>query len=207
MNTRVVEVSDEVRSFRPWIGTLIAASLVVSACSFEQSHGYAQSEDGSLSFRYPASWTDVDLQSAGLDWITGIDGSSQPTADNLNQPNLDGPFVVAQVLWLDPSVRDDASLRSLRLLSLNDHPDPAESDDPSVRLVFDDTFVDDNGFEGHHLRFEVDEDGGTSVQEHFAVFDPERNRVHRLWVTCSLSCFTANADAIEDVFDSVRLRP
>lgn len=189
------------------IGTLAGISVLVSACSLEQSHGYVQSTDGSLSFRHPAEWHDVDLQPAGLEWIAGIDGSPTPNADNINAAVVESPFVVAQVYRLEADVRDAASLRSLRLLSLADRPDPAEVDDPSIRLVFDDVVFDDYGFEGHHIRLEIDSDDGTSVEEHLAVFDPERSRVHRLWVTCSLACFEANVSAIEDVFGSVSLRP
>lgn len=189
------------------IGSIAVITVLMSACSFEQSHGYVQSTDGSLSFRHPAEWADVDLQPVGLEWIAGIDGSPQPDADNINAPMVESPFVVAQVYRLEADVRDAASLRSLRMLSFADRPDPAEVDDASIRIVFDDVIVDEHGFEGHHLRLEIDSEDGTSVEEHFAVFDPDRNRVHRLWVTCSLTCFQSHVDAIEDVFGSVSLRP
>ncbi|MDH3682030.1 MAG: hypothetical protein OEV40_19000 [Acidimicrobiia bacterium] len=189
------------------IGSTAAISILLAACGLEQSHGYVQSNDGSLSFRHPAEWQDVDLQPVGLEWIAGIDGSATPDADNINAPLVESPFVVAQVYQLEADVRDSASLRSLRLLSLAERPDPAEVEDPALRLVFDDIVVDENGFEGHHLRLEIDSDDGTSVEEHFAVFDPDRSRVHRVWITCSLACFMANAEAIDDVFGSVSLRP
>jgi hypothetical protein len=194
-------VGTEVKRFPRWIGLSAALTFTVlttaaAGCSLEQEHGYVQSSDQSLSFRHPAEWEPVDLDPVSAEWVAGIDASAEPSGANLDDFVLDAPFVVAQVYPLEPSTRDTVTLQSLRLLALADRRDPVAGDDPSIRLVFHDSFVDDNGFEGHHMRFEVDLESGTAVQEQLAVFDPERTRVQRVRV--------AEIDAI---FDSIRLRP
>lgn len=185
----------------------LVASLGLASCGLEPAHGYVQSADGSLSFRHPAGWEDVDLDSSSIEWVVGIDASSRPSGANLSTFVLDDPFVVAQVLPLDSSSRDTATVASLRRLALNDRRDPLAGDDPSIRLRFHDVFVDDNGFEGHHMRFEVDLEDGTAVEEQIAVFDPTRTRIERVRVACTIECFDAHLGDIDALFDSVRLRP
>jgi hypothetical protein len=185
----------------------VALTAPVAACGLEPRHGYIQSPDGSLSFRHPREWTQVELAPVSVEWVTGVDAAHQPSVDNINTFVLDHPFVVAQVYPLDQSVRDGATLGSLRLLALPDRRDPAASDDPTIRLQFHETVVDEHGFEGHHLRLEVDLDDGTAVEEQFAVFDPQRTRIHRVRVACSASCFDANVEEIEALFRSLMLRP
>ena len=137
--------------------------------------------------------------------MAAIDGSDRPSEENLDTFLLDQPFVVAQVYPLDQDSRDGATLSALRLLALADRRDPAAGDDPRIRLRFHDNVVDDQGFEGHHIRFEVDLDKGTAIEEQFAVFDPERTRIHQVRVACSLACFEANADYIDELFESLTL--
>jgi hypothetical protein len=185
--------------------TVLAA--VVPACSFEQRHGYVQSADQSLSFRHPVGWQPVDLDPISSEWVVGIDASSQPSEANLSEFLLESPFVVAQVYPLEETTRDTVTLESLRLLALADRRDPLAGDDPSIRLVFHEAFVDEHGFEGHHMRFEVDLEAGTAVEEQLAVFDPQRYRIQRVRVACSISCFDAHVADIDALFESVRLQP
>ena len=102
--------------------------------------------------------------------------------------------------------RDEISLEYLRTLALDDRRDPTAGDDPAIRLLFHDEIVDEHGFEGHHLRFEVDFPDGTAVTEHLAVLDPARTRVQHLRVACSSACFEVNTAQIDELFDSVRFR-
>lgn len=191
-----------------WLGGVIAAVVVVAcACSLGQQHGYAQSSDGSLSFRYPPDWEEVDIEPVTVEWVIGLDASPQPSAGNQADYVVGQPFVVAQVLPLEPSVRDQATVSRLRTLALEDRRDPAAGDDPDIRIVFVEDYLDERGFQGQHMRFEVDLETGTAMAEHLAVFDPERNRVQRVRVACSIECFTTNEGVIEEIFDSVRLRP
>jgi hypothetical protein len=206
-----LEVGTEVNRFRRRIGrsaalTFTVLTTVVAGCSLEQEHGYVQSSDQSLSFRHPADWQPVDLDPVAAEWVVGVDASADPSEANLDEFVLDAPFVVAQVYPLDASVRDTVSQQSLRQIALTDGRDPLAGDDPSIRLVFHDSFIDGRGFEGHHMRFEVDLDSGTAVEEQLAVLDPERTRVQRVRVACSLTCFDANTAEIEEIFDSIRLR-
>ena len=190
---------------RPW-PLALGFALLASACSFRQDHGYVQSDDGSLSFRYPAEWHDIGLEPQGAEWIAGIDASVvTPEPD----PGLlrSDPYVVARVLPLRAEPRDEITLRSLRLFALPDQRDPVTSTDDDLRLVFHRDVVDDNGFEGHHMRFEIDVDGKVAVQEHLAVFDPARQRIQQLTIVCSAACFQTNEVDIDDVFGSVRYRP
>lgn len=184
---------------------LLAASAGLVSCGFEQSHEYVQSPDGSLSFRHPRQWNQVDLAPVGLDWLVALDGSADPSPERSSDFFQDAPFLLAQVMPLEPEVREQASLASLRVLALQDGRDPTAGD-PTIRILFHDEIVDEHGFEGHHLRFEVDLEGGTAIAEHMAVFDPARNRVEHIRVACSLDCFEANAGSIDDVFASVRFR-
>jgi hypothetical protein len=205
-------VGTEVNRFRRWAGRSAALTFtvlipVVAACSIEQDHGYVQSADQSLSFRHPADWEAVDVDPISAEWVVGIDASAQPTEDNQAQFVLDSPFVLAQVYPLEATARDTISLASLRLLALTDQRDPLSGDDPSIRLLFHESFIDGSGFEGHHMRFEVDVEDGTAVHEQLAVFDPARTRIQRIRVACSVACFDANSSEIEALFDSVRLRP
>lgn len=177
----------------------------LAACGLEPSHGYVQSADGSLSFRHPRHWSEVDLDPTGLEWVVAIDGSAAPTPDRFADLVRDAPLLLAQVLPLEVELKERASLASLRTLALGDQRDPTE-DDPAFRVLFHDEIVDEHGFEGHHLRFEVDLETGTAVAEHLAVFDPDRNRVEHVRVICSQACFEANQASIEDVFASVRFR-
>ena len=189
------------------LGAFATVLALTSGCGLEQQHGYVQSDDGSLSFRHPIEWSEVEVEPASTEWVAAIDGSDRPSEENLDTFLLDQPFVVAQVYPLDQDSRDGATLSALRLLALADRRDPAAGDDPRIRLRFHDNVVDDQGFEGHHIRFEVDLDKGTAIEEQFAVFDPERTRIHQVRVACSLACFEANADYIDELFESLRLRP
>ena len=99
---------------RGLVGVLASLSIVALGCgAIEQKHGYVQSSDGSLSFRHPIEWQEVELDPITTEWVTGLDASDQPSQDNLLEFLLDEPFLVAQVLPLDPSVRDEATLSSL----------------------------------------------------------------------------------------------
>lgn len=182
-------------------------SFVVAACSVGQQNGYVQSSDGSLSFRHPVSWEDVELTPITTEWVTGIDAASAPSDSNLAVLVLDAPFVLAEVYPLEGTSRDVISLRSLRELALASGIDPTSGEDPEIRMLFHDTIVDEYGFEGHHMRFEINVEDGIAVEEQLAVFDPDRNRIHRVRVTCSTVCFDANLAVIDELFDSIRLRP
>lgn len=185
---------------------MVAIAAFVCGCGLEQRHGYVQSSDGSLSLRHPRQWAEVDLVPAGVEWVVGVDGAADPSATHAVDLVQDAPFVVAQVVPMDADMHDRWSLEVLRALATHDRRDPTTGDDPDMRLLFHRQIVDEHGFEGHHLRFEVDLPSGTATVEHLAVFDRERTRIHRLRVTCSAECFEANEAAIEDIFDSVRFR-
>lgn len=186
------------------IGLVILLAVSVSG-RLERQNGYVSSPDGELTFRYPTSWTGVDLTPLSTEWVTGVDASETPTADHLGTFVLDRPFVVAQVIDLAAADHDQMTISSLRSMALNDKRDPTAGDDPTIRLIFHDPFLDDRGFEGHILRFEVDMPEGTAVEEQFAAFDPERQRIHRVRVACSATCFEAYTEDIESLFDSVHL--
>jgi len=210
-----VEVKAEVeRLRRRWIASsllaLVAIGLVIVlgvalSGRLERQNGYVSSPNGELSFRYPKSWTDVSLTPLSTEWVTGVDASEVPSADHLGTFVLDRPFVVAQVIELAASDRDRMSVSSLRSMALNDRRDPTAGDDPTIRLIFHDPFLDNRGFEGQILRFEVDMPEGTAVEQQFAAFDPGRQRIHRVRVACSASCFEAYNEDIESLFDSVQL--
>lgn len=187
-------------------GLVVLFAALLSACSLEQAHGYVQSSDESLTFRYPADWEEVDVQPLGLEWVTGIDGAVPPSSTNAEDFVQQQPFVVAQVLPLDQTRHDQASKSVLRTLALSDGRDPIAGDDPTIRVLFYEDVLDDRGFEGHRVRFEVDLANGTAIAEQLAVFDPERTKIHRIRVACSDVCFQANAIDIDDIFDSVRFR-
>lgn len=189
------------------LGVLMMLSLVAAACSVEQQHGYVQSSDGSLSFRHPVAWEDVELTPITTEWVTGLDAGSAPSDSNLAQLVLDAPFVLAEVYPLEGTSRDAISLSSLRELALASGVDPTSGRDPEIQMLFHNTIVDEYGFEGHHMRFEINVEDGTAVEEQLAVFDPNRDRIHRVRVTCSTACFDANLVVIDELFDSIRLRP
>ncbi len=180
--------------------------LALPACGVELEHGYVQSSDGSLSLRHPSHWTDLELEATGTEWLAGIDGSPQPAQENFSAPVVAEPFLVVQVLPLQAEVRDEVSLDSLYQVALVDRSQPLNADDPNLQFLVDETFLDDRGFHGHHLRFEVQNEEGVAVEEHLMVFNPDRTSLHRVWITCSADCFEAHSDDIAEVFESVRLR-
>lgn len=190
-------------TLRRSLGCIAALSILVAACSVEQRHGYAQSSDGSLSFRYPAEWTDVGLEPTGLDWVAAIDASSDPSLDHVDAGALDDPVIQARVWTLQPEIRDDINLDVVRSLAIGE----GEIDPATARIVIDERIVDDQGFEGHHTKYEHETDGGTVVEEHLVLLGPARGTVHRISIACSLTCFEVYGDDIDEVFDSVRLRP
>lgn len=181
--------------------------VALAACGTELDNGYVESPDGRLSFRHPIAWQDVGLESSGAEWVAGVDASTDPSKGNSTRFLLDQPFVVAEVYPLTAELRDVVSLRSLLKLALGDHSEVLAGNAEAVRILSDEEYLDDQGFQGHLIRFEIDVDGGTAVEEHFAVFDPERRHVQRIRVACSASCFKTNSDDIESLFDSVRLQP
>lgn len=196
------------RRLRGSLGLWALCGTLVVGCGLSTQHGYVQSEDGSLSLRYPREWTDMPQESVGTEWITGVDGSPQPSETNLLELTGPDPIVIASVYQLDQEARDTTTLDALRRLALPDGRDPTTIDDGSVEVVFNNNFVDENGFEGHHLRFRIDlGDGEVSTAETLAVFDSERTRVQQVRVVCSSLCFADNSDVIDEIFDSVRLTP
>jgi hypothetical protein len=186
------------------VGVAMGAALV-AGCGLEPANGYLQSPDGSLSLRHPREWTEVEVVPLGLEWLAAVDGASTPSGEHQRDFVQDAPFLLAQVVPLNSEFRADASLAQLRTFALPDQRDPAAEPD-GVRVLFHDEIVDERGFEGHHIRFEVRSESGTAIAEHLAVYDPGRTRIQRIRVACSVACFEANTAAIEDVFASVRFR-
>ena len=193
------------RPRRSALSALAVVALLAAACGLEQSHGYVQSDDGSLSLRHPRGWSEVEVAPSGLEWLAAVDAADEPSGQHQTDFVQDAPFLLAQVVPLGAEFRAEVSLATLRTLALQDRRDPA-AEQPGIRVLFHDEIVDDRGFEGHHIRFEVDLDDGTAVAEHMAVFDPTRTRIQRVRVACSTACFAANQEAIDDVFASVRFR-
>jgi hypothetical protein len=193
----------------PWAlpGCLVVGLMVLAGCSTQIENGYVESPDGRLSFRHPIAWQDVGLESSGSEWVAGVDASTDPSTGNRTRFLLEEPFVVAEVYPLTAELRDVVSLSSLVRLAMADHSEVLDADESAVRILSDEDYLDDQGFQGHLIRFEIDVEGGTAVEEHFAVFDPERRHVQRIRVACSAACFESNSDDIESLFDSVRLRP
>lgn len=204
----IVEVGRIVRRLRSSLGLWALGGFLAVGCGLSTQHGYVQSDDGSLSFRHPGEWTNVPQESVGTEWITGIDASAEPSDANLRELTGPDPVVIASVYQLDQQSRDTTNLSALRRLALPDGRDPTLIDDGSVEMVFNRAFLDDNGFEGHHLRFEIElEDGEVSTAESLIVFDSDRTSVQQLRVVCSSTCFADNNEVIEELFDSVRLKP
>lgn len=194
------------RSSPRWISFILSLALIGTSCGLERSNSYAQSSDGSLSFRYPVNWTEVEVEPVATEWVVGIDASSVPSAENQNAASPKDPFVMAQVLELEPEFRQTASIETLRTLSLTDRRDPLSIQDGTIEMLFHESYLDERGFEGHHMRFAYQTLEGRSVTEHFAVFDPGRISVQRVWINCTAACFDTHMSSIEDVFESVRLR-
>lgn len=146
------------------LGSIAMFTVLASACALEQEHGYVQSSDGSLSFRHPIEWSTLDVDPISNEWVAAIDGADPSSDDHRTTIVLDAPFVVAHVYPLDESDRDTLSLGALRLLALADRRDPAAGDEPDIRIRFHDTIVDEYGFEGHHMRFEIDLETGRRLR-------------------------------------------
>lgn len=194
------------RPLRGSLGLWALCGTLAVGCGLSTKHGYVQSEDGSLAFRHPREWTSIPQQAVGTEWITGVDASPEPSDANLLELTGPDPVVIASVYQLDQQSRDTTTLSALRRLALPDGRDPTTIDDGSVEMLFDRSFVDDNGFEGHHLRFEIDLGGGeTSTAEMLAVFNSDRTRVQQVRVVCSSVCFADNSEVIDELFESVRL--
>ncbi len=188
--------------------TIVAAlALLASGCALHTEHGYVTSPDGSLSFRHPREWAQVKLEPLSTEWVTGVDAADQADPAHVGTFVLDRPFVVAQEYKLSATSHDKVALSALRTLALPDRRDPTAGDDPAIRLLAADPFLDQRGFEGQTLRFEVDLPEGTAVAQQLAVLDPARKRVQRVRVACSQACFDANREAIDALFASVRLSP
>jgi hypothetical protein len=207
-----VEVKAEVEVFRrraalsrQSIAGVAVAAVMTTACGLKVENSYVQSPDGTLSFRHPLAWTHVAVEPNSTEWVTGVDASDQASPDHLKTFVLDHPFVVAQVFDLNKTGRDTVTLKDLRSMALPDGRDPTTGADPGIRLIFNESYLDPVGFEGQHIRFEVDLPEGTAVEEHLATFDPDRKQLQRVRVACSLSCFDANRSDIESLFNSVRL--
>lgn len=202
------EVCANVKRLSGFFGLWAICGMAAAGCSLSTQHGYVQSEDGSLSFRYPPEWNDLAVDPVTTEWVAGVDASDQPSLDNLNELTATDPVVLAAVYRLEPRSRDTITLSSLRRLALPTGEDPTEDPDDKVRVLFHNTIVDGNGFEGHHIRFEIDlPEGGTATTEQLAVLDAGRDRVHQVRVNCVTSCFADNAPDIDELFESIRLRP
>lgn len=208
--TKEVEAEVE-RLRRPGVlfgSTLVAAlALFASGCGLHTEHGYVSSPSGSLSFRHPREWGQVKLAPLSTEWVTGVDAAEQPDPAHLDSFVLEHPFVVAQEYKLSTTSHDKVALNTLRTLALPDRRDPTTGDDPGIRLLSADPYLNAKGFEGQVLRFEVDFPEGTAVEQQLAVLDPARKRVQRVRVACSQECFDANRGAIDALFASVRLKP
>lgn len=160
-----------------------------------------------MAFRHPAQWSEVAVAPIASEWVTGVDASDQPSSDHGGDHPLDQPFVVARVFPLSSSGHDQVTVETLRSLILSDGRDPTAADDPTIRLLFNQDYGDNQGFEGQHLRFELDGPEGTAVEEHLAALDPQRKHLHMVSVVCSQQCFDINRADIESLFASLRLRP
>jgi hypothetical protein len=179
--------------------------LALSAC-LHPTFGYLADPGDGFALRYPRSWDEVRADPFGSEWVGAVDAASTPSAQHLQTYAVDAPFLLAQVQRLTPAEADTYTLAQLRQLAKPDHVDPTEVTDGSVRMQFNDPILTDQGFEGHHLRFDLDQDGKTVRVEHFAALSPDRATLYRVRVACLVSCFERNRADIEDVFDSIELR-
>jgi hypothetical protein len=183
----------------------LAAPLLLLASCLQPSYGYLSQPDGGFALRYPRHWDEVPTAPTGAEWVRAVDAADPPSSDHLESYAVGQPFLVAQVLPLSPGDADTYTLARLRQLAHPDRVDPTTVEDGSVRMHFDQPVRTDDGFEGHHLRFELEAEGSTVTVEHFAALAPDRSTVYRVRVACLVDCFEQHASDIEDVFDSIDL--
>ncbi|MGI9604506.1 MAG: hypothetical protein ACR2P0_00060 [Acidimicrobiales bacterium] len=186
----------------------IATGLV--ACGVGAEHQYVQSDDGSLSFRLPHEFTDVDVETRGLDWIVGLDASPSPSNANLSVLAGDYPFILAQSVQLTQEQRSLVSQQQLRTLAIpvsegGERRDPL-GDFEDVRLIFHEPFVDDLGFEGHVLQLELDVEGRTASEVQVVALNPERWAYHRVRIACTVDCMAENENLVADILSSIQMR-
>lgn len=182
----------------------LAVLLGLSAC-LEPTYGYLAHPDAGFALRYPRDWDEVTVAPTGSEWVRAVDAAEPPSGQHLGTFTLDDPFLVAQVLPLGAADADSYTLAQLRELAHPERVDPATVGDGSVRIDVDEVVLTEDGFEGHHLRFDVDLEGGTATVEHFAALAPDRGTVYRVRVACREACFDRHAGDIGDVFDSIDL--
>lgn len=182
-----------------------AAALGVAGC-VDPTYGYLSEPDAGFALRYPEDWDEVAVDPTGVEWIRAVDAAEPPSSAHLDTFAVDAPFLVAQVLPLGTDDADTYTVSQLRQLAHPERLDPTAVTDGSVRVDVDERVVTDDGFEGHHLRFDLDLDGGETVTvEHFAALAPDRDTVYRVRVACREACFDRSATDIGEVFDSIDL--
>lgn len=192
----------------------LAAVLVVAAGCAGSGYTYHSNRDEKLYFKVPDDWTVFDTEDllpetggdAGGGWVRGFAGGNRPSPDAVRAITHSEPRGYVEIIPLDVMERDELSLATLR--STNFGTDPLlfaqENPDGPLEILDYHDIVLDAGPHGVRIQVAITpEDGrGTAIIDQTVLVDKATTKRYVLSIGCSVECWDAHHDEIEEVIES-----
>jgi hypothetical protein len=195
---------------------LLIVLLALAACGGPDAK-YVSNAKAGLFVKIPTRWQTVELQAGDVKpdglaatpevWRVGIDGAPEPRRSDFESNAPSEPNGLVEVIPIDPSkLNSSPSLAMLRdLVTQTTDPSTGQATTAPVSILRDEEVSMSSGYWG--LRTTVQSTAAPQVTlEQLALFDPGVHRLYRVTINCSSACFSAHADDIESILDSLTLR-
>lgn len=225
------------RSSRPrvWpgrLGAVLALTLALSACGLtNDGYTYVSNQKERAFFKLPDDWKQFRIKAAtttdrptpierGVPWKVVFDGSSKPKIANFDLSHPTKPVGAAEVVTLSSQGQEqmnDEMLRSWALDGITDGTvDPVDlwrNGDDRVEVVSYTRFANKGGVWGSKIVVNVKVGTGngdaldwvTIAQK--AYVDRANAKVFRLRLKCKSTCYKTDRRQLDQVLDSLAVRP
>ena len=213
------------RSTRGLIGGLtlllvgVFMTVGLSGCG-APSYNYVADDKAGTYYKVPAGWHEISQQSlaaaltaAGASctgaWCTGFDANSSPSGSNFLAPDLDQPFVFAEVGTVSSTVQNELSYNMLRDFMLP-VTSTSRSEDASegfpltnFKSLRDQTITASQGVHGVRETFQYTFPGGeVDTFDEDVLTNADQTQVYFLIVHCTQTCYSQNQNNINTVMTS-----
>jgi hypothetical protein len=192
----------------------LAAVLAVAAGCAGSGYTYHSNRDEKLYFKVPDDWTVFDTADllpeaagdAGGGWVRGFAGGNRPSPDAVRAITHSEPRGYVEIIPLDVMERDELSLATLRSTNFGTDPLLFAQENPGGPLEILDyhDIVLDAGPHGVRIQVAItpEDGGGTAIIDQTVLVDKATTKRYVLSIGCSVECWDAHHNEIEEVIES-----